>query len=242
MITNAIAEMRTYGECFMVVDQAPGALDPAAIRNTNTKIILRLPDFSDRDLVGKSIGLDDYQIIELSKLERGVAAVYQSGWIESVLCKFDCFENGKALSHAPAEYRPDTSAGILLNAVLYGAKVSEFTSVIKQLKNSLIYKSTLPVSLKRQIWSACASEEPIGQKELAGIAYELLNADALYIKKDLPTKSEIAQQLRLTLQKYQISNLAMKQNHLDVLIDLLNQEHRRRETNYVYCALMGGVR
>ena len=71
MITNAIAEMRTYGECFMIVDQAPGALDPAAIRNTNTKIVLRLPDFSDRELVGKSIGLNDYQIIELSKLEIG---------------------------------------------------------------------------------------------------------------------------------------------------------------------------
>lgn len=242
MITNAIAEMRTYGECFMIVDQAPGALDPAAIRNTNTKIILRLPDFSDRELVGKSIGLNDYQIIELSKLERGVAAVYQSGWIESVLCKFDRFENEQALSHAPEEYKPDMSAGILLNAVLYGSKVAEFTSVIKQIKNSLIYKSALPVSLKRQIWNACASQEPIGQKELAGIAYELLDADALYVKKDSPTESEVAQQFRLTLQRYQISDLAMKQNNLDVLIDLLNQEHHRRETNYVYCALMGGVR
>lgn len=242
MITNAIAEMRTYGECFMIVDQAPGALDPATIRNTNTKIVLRLPDFSDRELVGKSIGLNDYQIIELSKLERGVAAVYQSGWIESVLCKFDRFENEQALSHAPEEYKPDMSAGILLNAVLCGSKVAEFTSVIKQIKNSLIYKSALPVSLKRQIWNACASQEPIGQKELAGIAYELLNADALYVKKDSPTESEVAQQFRLTLQRYQISDQAMKQNNLDVLIDLLNQEHHRRETNYVYCALMGGVR
>lgn len=242
MITNAIAEMRTYGECFMIVDQAPGALDPAAIRNTNTKIVLRLPDFSDRELVGKSIGLNDHQIIELSRLERGVAAVYQSGWIESVLCKFDRFEDEQALLYAPEEYKPDMSAGVLLNAVLYGSKVSEFASVIKQIKNSLIYKTALPVSLKRQIWKACASQEPIGQKELAGIAYELLNADALYIKKDSPTESEVAQQFRLTLQRYQISDLALKQNNLSVLIDLLNQEHRHRESNYVYSALMGGVR
>ena len=74
----------------------------------------------------------------------------------------------------------------------------------------------------------------------------MLNADALYAKKKSPkeglTESEVAQQFRLTLQRYQISDLALKQNNLNVLIDLLNQEHHRRETNYVYGALMGGVR
>ena len=45
MISNAIAEMRTYGEGFIIADQAPGLLDMSVIRNTNTKICLRLPDF-----------------------------------------------------------------------------------------------------------------------------------------------------------------------------------------------------
>lgn len=53
MLTNAIAEMRTYGEGFFIVDQAPELLDKAAIRNTNTKIVLRLPEDQDRTLVGK---------------------------------------------------------------------------------------------------------------------------------------------------------------------------------------------
>ena len=57
----------------------------SVIRNTNTKIILRLPDRSDRELVGYSAGLNDEQIDELSKLKRGVAAVYQNDWIEPVL-------------------------------------------------------------------------------------------------------------------------------------------------------------
>ena len=43
MLTNAIAEMRTYGEAFIIADQAPALLDEAVIRNTNTKIVLRLP-------------------------------------------------------------------------------------------------------------------------------------------------------------------------------------------------------
>ena len=89
MISNAIAEMRTYGEGFIIADQAPGLLDMAAIRNTNTKIILRLPDQSDRELVGKSANLNDAQIAEIAKLPRGIAAIYQNEWIEPVLCKVD---------------------------------------------------------------------------------------------------------------------------------------------------------
>lgn len=92
MLANSIAEMRTYGEGFVIADQSPGLLDMSVIRNTNTKIILRLPDFSDRELVGKAAGLTDNQIIELAKLEKGVAAISQSNWLEPVLCKIDKYE------------------------------------------------------------------------------------------------------------------------------------------------------
>ena len=92
MISNAIAEMRTYGEGFIIVDQAPDLLDMSAIRNTNTKIIMRLPDQKDRELVGKSAGLNDDQIKELAKLPCGVGAVYQNNWIQPVLCKVDKFD------------------------------------------------------------------------------------------------------------------------------------------------------
>lgn len=89
MMTNAIAEMRTYGEGFIIVDQAPELLDLAVIRNTNTKICLKLPNLSDRELVGKAMDLDDTQIKELAKLEVGVAAVIQNDWEEACLVKFD---------------------------------------------------------------------------------------------------------------------------------------------------------
>lgn len=98
MITNAIAEMRTYGEGFIIVDQAPGLLDKAVIRNTNTKILMRLPDKADRELVGKAANLNNDQIIELAKLPCGVAAVYQNEWIEPVLCKVDHFQQKKEKS------------------------------------------------------------------------------------------------------------------------------------------------
>lgn len=92
MIANAIAEMRTYGEGFVIADQAPGLLDMAAIRNTNTKIIMRLPDLTDRELVGRAANLNDNQIAELAKLPRGVAAVYQNEWVQPVLCRVDYYK------------------------------------------------------------------------------------------------------------------------------------------------------
>lgn len=93
MISNAIAEMRTYGEGFIIADQAPGLLDMSVIRNTNTKICLRLPDFEDRKLVGESMNLSEDQIKELARLETGVAAIYQNDWQEAILCKFDKYES-----------------------------------------------------------------------------------------------------------------------------------------------------
>ncbi|MDR1531375.1 MAG: DUF87 domain-containing protein [Clostridiales bacterium] len=87
LLTNAIAEMRAYGEGFIIADQSPGLLDMSVIRNTNTKILLRLPDYGDRELAGRAAGLNPEQVTELAKLERGAAAVYQNDWAEPVLVK-----------------------------------------------------------------------------------------------------------------------------------------------------------
>ena len=92
MIANAIAEMRTYGEGFVIADQSPGAVDISAIRNTNTKIIMRLPDEQDCQLAGKAAALKDDQLDEIARLPKGVAVIYQNNWTEPVLCKINKFE------------------------------------------------------------------------------------------------------------------------------------------------------
>lgn len=90
MIVNSIAEMRTYGEGFVIVDQSPTAVDIAAIKNTNTKIVMRLPEKEDCRLAGYALSLKDSQIEELPKLETGVAVVMQNDWNQAVLGKIDC--------------------------------------------------------------------------------------------------------------------------------------------------------
>lgn len=99
MISNAIAEMRTYGEGFIIADQSPALMDMSVIRNTNTKIILRLPERNDREIAGFSAGLNDVQIEELAKLERGVATVFQNDWTEPVLCKINAFTDDESLKN-----------------------------------------------------------------------------------------------------------------------------------------------
>ncbi len=89
LLANSIAEMRTYGEGFIIADQSPGLLDMSVIRNTNTKIILRLPEKTDRELVGYAAGLSEEQIPELAKLKKGVAAVYQNDWVEPILVQIN---------------------------------------------------------------------------------------------------------------------------------------------------------
>ena len=97
MLTNTIAEIRTYGEGFIIVDQSPSSVDIAAIKNTNTKIVLRTPEANDRMAVGRSIGLTDDQVAEIARLPSGVAVVYQNNWASPVLA---------LLNKAPIEERP----------------------------------------------------------------------------------------------------------------------------------------
>ena len=89
MLTNTIAEIRTYGEGFIIVDQSPSSVDIAAIKNTNTKIVLRTPEAGDREAVGRSMGLTDDQVNEIAKLPSGVAVVYQNDWLSPVLTMID---------------------------------------------------------------------------------------------------------------------------------------------------------
>ena len=89
MLTNTIAEIRTYGEGFIIVDQSPSSVDIAAIKNTNTKIVLRTPEANDREAVGRSMGLTPNQVNEIAKLPSGVAVIYQNDWVNPVLAMVD---------------------------------------------------------------------------------------------------------------------------------------------------------
>ncbi|HBB13437.1 MAG TPA: ATP-binding protein [Treponema sp.] len=177
MLTNSIAEMRTYGEGFIIADQAPALLDMAVIRNTNTKIIMRLPDKDDRELVGKAANLNDDQIIELAKLPRGVAAVYQNEWVEAVLCKVKHFvTEEKMYSYTKPKDEPEaniTADRLEIAKLLCKGVAVTAESDLKELKEKLnklnLHASTV-VQILRSIRSPLESPR---YTKLAPIVSEL---------------------------------------------------------------------
>jgi len=145
MITNSIAEMRTYGEGFILVDQAPTMLDSTAIRNTNTKIILRLPDQKDKEVVGLSANLNDNQIRELSRLETGEAVVYQNDWLQAVSGKIDEYIERKPLLYDGSKIMRERNGNItellkiLINPIVSGNSKIELSNIdIEKLRKWLL--------------------------------------------------------------------------------------------------------
>lgn len=119
MLSNTIAEMRSYGEGIIIVDQSPSAVDMSAIRNTNTKLILRLPDEIDRRVAGKSAAMNEEQLDEIAKLPRGVAVVYQNDWVEPVLCIMSEYKP----SDGKAQWTPRVSSNQKVSEAKYRAEL-----------------------------------------------------------------------------------------------------------------------
>lgn len=182
MLTNAIAEMRTYGEGFIIADQAPGLLDMAVIRNTNTKLILRLPDESDRLLVGKAAGLTEDQIPELARLDVGVAAVFQNHWLEPVLCKVDRFDDSlcrKFTYQPPKEGTVSEANEKLFKSLTDGA--DHIAALSKENVDSLknwIERLGLPTFTKQRLLQYMAGET-LSKQERKALLYSLAEGKTL---------------------------------------------------------------
>lgn len=75
LLTQMLAEIRSYGEAVIVVDQSPSAVARDVVRNTNLKISHRLPDPEDREVVGGSLGLAEDAFPSLARLRKGEVLV-----------------------------------------------------------------------------------------------------------------------------------------------------------------------
>lgn len=176
MITNSIAEMRTYGEGFVIVDQAPGLLDESVIRNTNTKIILRLPDASDRETVGRAATLNDDQIKEIAKLPRGVAVIYQNNWVEAVLCHYEKYtekrpyERKEVSNFAPHDL---FCQNVFSNAGFNSLKPEDVDSVLTWIEGSKYTRNT------KRIMRKAVVGEALTEKERQLIAYNVFEGKAI---------------------------------------------------------------
>ena len=116
MISNSIKEMRTYGEGFLIIDQSPLAVDSSAIENTATKIIMNTPSKDACNELGSALSLNEEQTKELSKLNVGVAAVLQKGWMSPVLMKIDLWDAKKY--EAPLQFEDQSMTKYVRSCLL----------------------------------------------------------------------------------------------------------------------------
>jgi len=232
MIANAIAEMRTYGEGFIIADQAPALLDMSVIRNTNTKIIMRLPDKSDRELVGKSANLNDDQITELAKLPKGVAAVYQNEWIQPVLCKVDKYD----LKTIPYEYVTeqetdefDADDKLKEKLISFIAEKVPSNSVddIEELKVSII-KSTLNARVKTDFYEILDKGRSL--ESLSKFAYDFFNSDSAI--KNAESCEDIDSWIETVMKKLSPSVINLANDQISNIMALIVNEKANRDAAY----------
>jgi hypothetical protein len=142
MIASAIAEMRTFGESFVIADQSPSMLDRSVIRNTNTKIIFALPDSEDRNIAASSFFLSEAQTGELSKLSTGIAAVYQKGWEEPILAHIDKYEDDSDIAIEPHVDKKSHVEYVCTNENLANIVYNGFTQLdkvyVSELSNTIM--------------------------------------------------------------------------------------------------------
>lgn len=173
MLANSIAEMRTYGEGFIIADQAPGLLDASVIRNTNTKIIMRLPDYSDRELVGKAASLNEDQILELAKLPQGVAAVYQSDWVSPVLCKVQRPSLTEGSFVQKEDHMPLQGRSLLLELLDHKFRVRLDDVTEEEAFRAAVQRSTVSTEIKVKVSEYLKTDDDTRQtKLLAEIVYD----------------------------------------------------------------------
>ena len=87
MFASLLAEVRAYGQGIILADQIPSRLLPDAIKNTATKVVLRLPARDDRDMVGATMNLTESQSRYLVTMTPGEAAVFTDGMDHPVLVR-----------------------------------------------------------------------------------------------------------------------------------------------------------
>lgn len=236
MLSNSIAEMRTYGEGFIIADQSPGLLDLSVIRNTNTKIIMKLSDYSDRELVGKAAGLNDDQIVEISRFECGAASITQSDWLEPVLCMIDEYQSGdeplgqSSRCEKKKRAQKEEIEKSLLECIMCKEIYRKGDRVdIRKLRQSVIH-SKIDVSVKGKFLEYVDCEKDNAVEKLRQFVYEFFDAGKAMDQSGHYGSIEewsrsVAEELKPSVRGY--SN-----RQIDILLALLINERAIRDEEY----------
>ena len=200
MISNSIAEMRTYGEGFIIIDQSPTAVDISAIKNTNTKIVMRLPEKGDCEAIGMAMALNEEQVNELSKLGKGKAVILQNDWLEAVLTSIYFWgDKYKTTLEQPGYEQTLKMRGMLVKELYeqYNSKSIDYIRLNDIINNSGIstYKKAEYCTL---IKKELENRNNIPAERFAMLLSAILNCDGLFAALPATFKGQFIDNERLS--------------------------------------------
>lgn len=234
MLANSIAEMRTYGEGFIIADQSPDLLDKSVIRNTNTKIILRLPDYADRELVGKAAGLNDDQIVELGRLERGVAAISQSDWLEPVLCKIDEFKKTESTEQKDnAESKRENDASCQVFSTDEILQIILKNELVGKIENPEFVDKVLRSNIASEIKAQCLLEGKTPEEKVSSFIYSFFNSESALQKAKQYADMEEWSNFMIENLNPSICGYSIEQKQKNMILGLILYEQVRRDSSFL---------
>jgi hypothetical protein len=86
-IENLIAEIRSYGTSIIIADQSPEKLGRSIISNTNIKVIFKLVEKFNKDMISAALNLTEMEYDQMAKLGMGEAIVHHGRLDNPILIK-----------------------------------------------------------------------------------------------------------------------------------------------------------
>ena len=136
-LNNMLAEIRAYGEGFIIVDQSPSALHPSVLKNTGIKIAHRIDYGQDIEAMQDALLLDK-EDKELATLCSGQALVHFGGMRTSAKVKVPKCKTKEESEILKSEEISGSSA---VSTLLEDSNLSKYVNrfVIGKIINQLLY-------------------------------------------------------------------------------------------------------
>jgi Helicase HerA, central domain len=201
--TNILAEIRAYGEGFLIAEQIPTKLTPEVVKNTNLKIMHRIVAEDDRKTMAATMNIDDRGSVKVTSLRSGEAAVYSEGdWgAYHVKVPYSKVEGGSGdddpvVAKAMEKFIGDRKhlapyegcVGYCSSICRYkpaGLKITEkrtFSSQLPALTLALVEQTENLPSLLTQVFEAGADEGTFAQDQKGVATCSLVQSAELYLQ------------------------------------------------------------
>jgi len=161
MFCDLLAEMRAYGEGFVIADQSPTKLVPDVLKNSNLKLVHRLAYPSDRTVVGQCTNLDERQTERLNTLGVGIAVAHDDRIEDAILLQVEDIKARHGLEDKLNEPAPGPHAATANQRILHqhagcngcAAPCSWGHHVKPRMADGRLLQAT-----HRWLWNTCAED------------------------------------------------------------------------------------